>query len=154
MHRALAQPHLISLAAGFVDQPSLPVAETAQAVASLTAEADRARIALQYGTTLGYGPLREYILDDVVAADGQSRGSTALTSDRIVLTAGSNQMLHLVTECLCDPGDIVLCAAPTYFVYLGLLSGLGVRAVGAAADQDGLIPEALEEELARRRSAT
>lgn len=153
MHRALAQPHLISLAAGFVDQPSLPVAETAQAVASLTAEADRARIALQYGTTLGYGPLRDYILDDVVAADGQSRGSTALTSDRIVLTAGSNQLLHLVTECVCDPGDIVLCAAPTYFVYLGLLSGLGVRAVGVAADQDGLIPEALEEELARRTSA-
>ena len=34
-----------------------------------------------------------------------------------MLTAGSNQMLHLVGEVLLDPGDIVLCAAPTYFVF-------------------------------------
>lgn len=153
MHRALAQPHLISLAAGFVDQHSLPVAETARAVAELAAEPDLARAALQYGTTLGHGPLREYVLDDVLAADRQPRAASGLTTDRIVLTAGSNQMLHLVTECLCDPGDVVLCAAPTYFVYLGLLDGLGLCGVGVATDRDGIIPEAVQEELLRRKAA-
>lgn len=153
MHRALAQPHLISLAAGFVDQHSLPVAETAQAVAELAAEPDLARAALQYGTTLGHGPLREYVLEDVLAADRQSRAAAGLSTERVVLTAGSNQMLHLVTECLCDSGDIVLCAAPTYFVYLGLLDGLGIRGVGVAADRDGIIPEAVQEELLRRKAA-
>ena len=70
-----------------------------------------------------------------------------------MLTAGSNQLLHLVGEVLFDPGDIVLCAAPTYFVFLGLLDGLGARAVGVAIDEDGMIPEALEETLARLKQA-
>ncbi|MEX2187108.1 MAG: PLP-dependent aminotransferase family protein [Pirellulales bacterium] len=153
MHRALAHPHLISLAAGFVDRQSLPVAETAEAVAALAADGDVARTALQYGTTLGHARLREYVLDDVLAADMQTRAASKVTTERVVLTAGSNQLLHLATECLCDPGDIVLCAAPTYFVYLGLLAGLGVRAIGVEADRDGLIPDAVEAELARRAAA-
>jgi 2-aminoadipate transaminase len=40
-----------------------------------------------------------------------------------------------------------LCAAPSYFVFLGLLSNLNVRSVGVAADEQGMIPEALEETL-------
>jgi 2-aminoadipate transaminase len=153
MHRALVHPNLISLAAGFVDQRSLPVAETAEAIADLTAHLESGRAALQYGTTLGHARLREYVLDDVLAADRQSPAAAGLSTDRVVLTAGSNQLLHLVTECLCDPGDIVLCAAPTYFVYLGLLAGIGVRGVGVASDEHGIVPDALEEELARRAGA-
>jgi 2-aminoadipate transaminase len=153
MHRALAQPHLISLAAGFVDQHSLPVAETAQAVAALSSSPEMARIALQYGTTLGHAPLRDYILDDILTADGQTRTAANASTDRIVLTAGSNQLLHLVTECLCDPGDIVLCAAPTYFVYLGLLDGLGIRAIGVESDRDGINPQAVEDKLLRLKLA-
>jgi 2-aminoadipate transaminase len=71
----------------------------------------------------------------------------------VLLTAGSNQLLHLVGEVLFDPGDLVLCAAPSYFVYLGLVAGLGVRSVGIAIDKNGMIPEAVEEELARRDKA-
>lgn len=153
MHRALAHPDLISLAAGFVDQASLPVAEVAEAVAALAADADSGRAALQYGTTLGDAALRQYVLDDVLSADRQSRRASKDSTDRVVLTAGSNQLLHLVTECLCDGGDIVLCAAPTYFVYLGLLAGIGVRGVGVATDEHGIVPEALQEELARRATA-
>ncbi len=62
-------------------------------------------------------------------------------------------MLHLVGELLLDPGDIVLCAAPTYFVFLGMLQTLGARSVSVAADGEGMIPEALEAELARRQKA-
>src|SRR5690606_33027063 len=69
--------------------------------------------------------------------------------DRVVLTAGSNQLLHLVTETLADPGDIVLCSAPSYFVYLGLLKNLGVRAVGVAYDEQGMRPDALAEAIDR-----
>ena len=58
MHLALSRPELISLAAGFVDQESLPVDETRTAVLKLLADATRARAALQYGTNAGYLPLR------------------------------------------------------------------------------------------------
>ena len=64
-----------------------------------------------------------------------------------MITAGSNQLLHLVADTLLDPGDIVLCAAPSYFVFMATLANVGARTVGVEIDSDGMIPEALEEEL-------
>jgi 2-aminoadipate transaminase len=149
MRLALARPDLISLAAGFVDQATLPVDATRQAGEALLANPTRARQALQYGTNAGYQPLREAVLARFIANDG-SRAGSAPTVDQVILAAGSNQILHLVGEVLLDPGDMVLCSAPTYFVYLGMLSSLGARAVGIAVDEQGMIPEALDEELGRR----
>jgi 2-aminoadipate transaminase len=153
MHQALAHPHLISLAAGFVDQQSLPVESTRQALEALLSEPLEARSALQYGTTPGFAPLRERLLADLLAADRQTSAETHLSADQVVLSAGSNELLHLVTDTLCDPGDIVLCAAPTYFVYSGILKNLGVRSFGVASDGEGLVPEALGECFARLAAA-
>ncbi len=152
MRLALAQPELISLAAGFVDQASLPLDSTRQAMEAVLSDLDRGRAALQYGTTTGHLPLREAVLARLLASDGHSTGHRP-TVDQVLLTAGSNQLLHLVGEVLLDPGDIVLCSAPTYFVFLGMLDSLGARSVGVAIDEQGMIPEALGEELDRRRQA-
>ena len=146
MAYALENPDLISLAAGFVDPDTLPAAVTREAWDALFQDPRVARSALQYGTTPGHPPLRELLLQRTQKLDPPGPPTSA---DQIVVTAGSNQLLHLVSESLLDPGDVVLCAAPTYFVYLGLLAGLGARAVGVASDADGLIPEALEETLSR-----
>lgn len=151
MRMALAQPELISLAAGFVDQASLPVESARQAIETVLADEGRARSALQYGTNAGYLPLREAVLARLLAADGQDGHRP--TVDQVILTAGSNQLLHLVGEVLLDPGDIVLCSAPTYFVFLGMLDSVGARAVGVTVDEQGLIPEALQDELECRREA-
>src|SRR2546421_129987 len=107
MHLALARPELISLAAGFVDQDSLPVEPTRQAISEVLAEPELARAALQYGTTPGYLPLREQLLERLLVADRQTFAEAGLGTDRIVVTPGSNQLLHLVCEALLDPGDIV-----------------------------------------------
>ena len=152
MRLALARPELISLAAGFVDQASLPVDEARHAIAAVLADLEGSRAALQYGTNAGFLPLREAVLDRLLAADG-NQGADRPTVDRVILTAGSNQLLHLVGEVLLDPRDIVLCAAPTYFVFLGMLNSLGARAVGVAIDDEGMIPEALAEEIERLKRA-
>jgi len=149
MSRALAHPQLVSLAAGFVDQKTLPIEGVAEAFADLLNDPADARAALQYGTTPGYAPLRAHVLDLHCQLDGTTAAAANLTIDRVVLTAGSNQLLHLVAESLLDPGDIVLCAAPTYFVFLGLLANLGARAIGVASDADGIRPDALEATLAK-----
>jgi 2-aminoadipate transaminase len=67
----------------------------------------------------------------------------------VVVTAGSNQLLHLVIESLLDAGDIVLCAAPTYLVFLGTLANVGAVSVGVATDEQGLVPEALVDTFRR-----
>jgi len=150
--QALARPELISLAAGFVDQQTLPAEPTQAAFDAIFSDPDRARVALQYGTTAGHPPLREAIRDRMQRADRALGHSTEISIDQIVVTAGSNQLLQLVSETLFDPGDIVLCSAPSYFVYLGTLANLGVRTIGVAMDRDGLIPDAVESQLAHLES--
>lgn len=147
MSRALANPELISLAAGFVDQATLPVAETHSALLSLFADVDAARVALQYGTTPGYPPLREMLLQMTLGSQSAADDFPQFDAEHVVVTAGSNQLLHLVLESIANPGDIVLCAAPTYLVVLGTIANLGARSVGVAIDEQGMIPEALEESL-------
>lgn len=151
MARTLAQPELISLAAGFVDHQSLPVGPAREALEALLASPEEARAALQYGTTMGHAPLREAVLARMLNADGATAAELNLSVDQVVLTAGSNQLLHLLVDTLADPGDIVLCGAPSYFVFLGTLGNLGVRALGVETDADGLVPEAVEAELRRLR---
>jgi len=153
MSRALANPDLISLAAGFVDQQTLPVEPTREALDALLSHPDAALAALQYGTTPGYPPLREAVLDRFLKADGLTASEAGLSVEQVVVTAGSNQLLHLVGETLLDPGDIVLCAAPTYLVLLGTLGNIGARTVGVATDAQGMVPAALEEQLARIKAA-
>ncbi|WP_460167581.1 aminotransferase-like domain-containing protein [Thermostilla marina] len=144
MAKALANPEIVSLAAGFVDQQSLPVEPTQKALDRLFSHRASALAALQYGTTIGYPPLREVIAARMAEADG----TRPIDPNRIVVTAGSNQLLYLVADSILDPGDIVLCGAPTYFVFLGTLQNLGARAVGVACDDEGIIPEAVEAQLA------
>ncbi len=144
MAQALASPELISLAAGFVDQATLPDQIVQQAMDSLFADPSEAQAALQYGTTAGFEPLRQIVIDRLLQADG---GGVDPGTDRVVLTAGSNQLLHLVAETILGKGDIVLCAAPTYLVYMGIVQNVGASSYGIVADDDGIIPEALEATL-------
>jgi len=153
MARTLAHTEIVSLAAGFVDQESLPVEPTRQALDSVWSRPQQARAALQYGSTIGHPPLRTAILDRMVRADGKTAGELNLSVERVVVTAGSNQLLYLVGDVLLDAGDVVICGAPTYFVFLGTLENLGARAIGVAVDEQGLIPEAVEEELRRWEAA-
>jgi 2-aminoadipate transaminase len=147
MHKALADPGLISLAAGFVNPATLPVDSARRGMERLFSDAEAARAALQYGTTSGFVNLREQLLARFLEADPPGIPASRPTVQQVVLTAGSNQLLHLAAETLFDPGDICLTTAPTYFVFLGLLSGLGVRTVGVEMDHLGLIPESLAETL-------
>jgi len=149
MHRALSHPELISLAAGFVDGESLPVDAVRIAADAVLSDPVRARSALQYGTTPGYQPLREQVLARLKSADGNPTCEENINVDQVLVTAGSNELLFLLADTLLDPGDIVLCGAPCYFVFLGILGNLGARAMAIDVDENGMVPESVEETLAR-----
>jgi 2-aminoadipate transaminase len=72
-----------------------------------------------------------------------------IATNQLLLTTGSQQLLSLVGDVLLDPGDICLVASPTYFVFLGVLQGLGAQAIPVATDDNGMRMDALETELAR-----
>jgi 2-aminoadipate transaminase len=153
MSKTLAHKDLVSLAVGFVDYQTLPVDATRAAVDAVLSDPQRARLSLQYGSTIGYLPLREAVLKRMLNADGCTATELNVSAEQVVITPGSNQLLFLLSDVLMDPGDIVICGAPTYFVYLDTLANLGVRAVGVKTDDEGIIPQAIDEELARRKAA-
>jgi len=147
MQRALSNPALISLAAGFVDHATLPVEAMALAAAAVLADATEGRRALQYGTTRGDLRLRNLLVRQLEKSEGVPPGSCAEIAHRMVITTGSQQLLYLICEALLDPGDIVLVEAPTYFVFLGILETRGATAIGIETDQGGLRLDALDATL-------
>jgi 2-aminoadipate transaminase len=144
MKLTLDRPKLISLAAGFTDNESLPVAETAELLRQVLKPGRRAQAALQYGNTAGDSRLRERTLQRIEKLDGVS---TRYSADNVVITHGSQQLLYMLTEALCNPGDIVLVEDPSYFVYLAILQSHGIRARAVRLTPDGLDLQHLESVL-------
>jgi hypothetical protein len=64
--------------------------------------------ALQYGTTLGDPALRRLTARRLRRLDRARGNPKAYSPERMIITSGSQQLLYMVTEALCDAGDIVL----------------------------------------------
>ena len=149
MSVALARPHLISLAAGFTDNESLPVREARGLFDQMLRSPRTGQAALQYGTTLGDPTLRRLTAEHLQRLDGVRGKPKAYSPERMIITSGSQQLLYMVTEALCDAGDVVLVEDPTYFVYASILQSHGVQARGVRLERDGLDLSHLESVLER-----
>jgi 2-aminoadipate transaminase len=149
MQQGVENPGCISLAAGLVDEDSLPAEPVRDAVVSLMADNASARSALQYGTTQGRADLRSCLIDYMAAQESIPRESLGYDASRVVVTTGSQQLLSLLCETLLDAGDICIVGAPTYFVFLGCLAGVGAEPISVPLDEDGMQPDLLEQALGR-----
>jgi 2-aminoadipate transaminase len=134
MTMALEAPNLLSLAAGFTDNVTLPVDFVSDATAAMLGDPGD-REFLQYGTNQGRPTLRQ-ILAQRLAQTEPGLDANALQRGLFV-TNGSQQALYLAMQVLADPGDIILVDRPSYFVFLEMLSGLGLRAVSIPVDAQG-----------------
>jgi 2-aminoadipate transaminase len=149
MQTALENPEIVSLAAGFVDQRSLPVEIAGGAIADLLGDPIAGRRSLQYGTTIGDHGLRARLVGELEREDGRPEGSDKEVIPRTIVTTGSAQLIYLICEALLDPGDIVLVESPTYFVFLGPVETRGARAIRVPIDEGGLRLDELEATLER-----
>jgi len=142
MSMALENPKLLSIAAGFTDSHTLPVAEVSAAVTALAASPGEPEY-LQYGTNQGRAGLRRVVAQRLQRWEPpQSEIATQSVqswADKTIITNGSQQVLYLAMQVLCDPGDIVLVDRPSYFVFLEMLAGLGLRAVSLPTDAQGVL---------------
>jgi len=152
MQQAVENADCISLAAGLVDEESLPAKIVREAVAELLADADSGRKTLQYGITPGPEPLRRGFRTNLARLEQRDDELHDLPLSQLVLTTGSQQLLSLVTQALFNPGDICLVAAPTYFVYIDVLQAAGAKIVPVTADADGMRPDSLAAALEQIQS--
>ena len=124
----------ISFARGIPAPECLPVDELADC-AKAAIQRDGA-VALSYGSTLGYGPLREWL--------GERH---AVEPGRVLVTNGSLQAFHFVLDALGSDGRRVLVEQPTYDRPRKILAAAGVELGEIPMDDDGLDVDAVEREL-------
>ncbi|MBE2213623.1 MAG: PLP-dependent aminotransferase family protein [Opitutaceae bacterium] len=135
-------PEIISFAGGLPAPELFPV-ESAMMAAAVVLGGDGAA-ALQYSTTEGHRPLREWVTRHLVDWVGLSADP-----GRVVITHGSQQGLDLLGKVLLDPGDVVLTENPAYLGALQAFGAYEANIVGVASDSEGIRPEALREAIDR-----
>lgn len=106
--KLIGQRSMISFAGGIPDPALFNVALFQDAWRHAFGGPSIARESLQYSTTEGYLPLRQWL-----AAHMKTLGVPA-TPDNILVTSGSQQGLDLIGKLLLDPGSTVITARPTY----------------------------------------
>ena len=131
------RPEIVSLAGGMPNIKDLPLGEISDHIARMIR--DQGTQVMQYGSGQGEPRIREQICE-VMAEEG-----SVADPDDIVITAGSQQGLDLVTRVFCDPGDVILAESPSYVGALGTFQSYQTEVVHVACDSEGLIPEALTE---------
>jgi 2-aminoadipate transaminase len=136
MQAALTRPKLISLAAGFTDNATLPVEISRKLLNEILRSPKSGQPAMQYGITAGETNLRTLTAKHLQKLDGGH--DRAHSPDRVIITSGSQQLLYMTLEALCDEGDIVLVEDPTYFVFLSILQSRGILARGVKLERDGI----------------
>lgn len=135
-----ARPEILSFAVGLPDPRIFDVAALRAAFAKALSD-ERAGANLQYSATEGLWPLR-VLLAERLTAEG-----LATQPEELLITTGSQQALTLVALMLLDPGATILVEDPTYLSALEPFRLVGARTVPVAADQDGVIPQALEQAI-------
>ncbi|MEW1959329.1 PLP-dependent aminotransferase family protein [Kineococcus sp. NPDC059986] len=104
-----------------------------------------ARRNLQYAATEGHPRLRELV------AERLTRRGLPTGADDLLVTTGSQQALTLLTTALLSPGAVVAVEEPSYLAALQSFTLAGAELVGVASDDDGAVPESVEEVFRTRR---
>ena len=136
------RPDVLSFAGGLPAPELFPLEAIARAHATVFEREGAA--ALQYSTTEGFGPLREWI-----AADLRVRGVERASAETVLMTAGSQQGIDLVARVLLDPSAVVVVENPSYLAALQVFAGAEARVVPVPSDDDGIDVAALARVLAR-----
>jgi 2-aminoadipate transaminase len=134
------KPEVISFAGGLPAPELFPIEEIKN-VNRIVLEEDGQK-ALQYTTTEGYPPLREWI-----AGRMNRRLGTSFDSDNILITHGSQQALDLSGKVFLDEGDTVLCESPTYLAAISAFRAYGCLFAEVPTNAGGMVMPALEKQI-------
>ena len=140
--KVASQPGMISLAGGIPAPESFPL----ELIAELNGRvlATHATDALQYGMTEGFPPLRE-----ALAVRLSTKGISA-EPEEVLITSGSQGVLDAIGKTLISPRDQIAVESPTYLGALQAFTPYEPEYLPLVCDDDGLIPDSLEEVLRRR----
>jgi len=141
MLKVTLQPDVISFGGGLPAPELFPTAAIAQCTREIMHEYG-AR-ALQYTVTDGIPEMREWVAQRL-----SRRLGTPFDAHQIIIVNGSQQGLDLIAKILIDPGDHIVLENPSYLGAIHAFDAYQARYLAVETDEDGMIPESLEHELA------
>jgi 2-aminoadipate transaminase len=124
-------PQVISFAGGLPNPKYFPMQEIAQAAAEVLGRPGDC--GLQYATTEGHPPLREYI-----ARRYREKMGLDVSADEILITNGSQQGLDLVGKIFIDSGDVVVVEEPAYLGAIQAFSAYEPKFYAVPLLEDGI----------------
>ncbi|HVL76619.1 MAG TPA: PLP-dependent aminotransferase family protein, partial [Noviherbaspirillum sp.] len=131
--KVTVRPEVISFAGGLPSPATFPVERMRAAFDTVLS--NQGKVALQYGPTDGYGPLREWI------AASLSTPEAKIVPEQVLMVSGSQQGLDLLAKVLIDEGSKVLVETPSYLGALQAFSVYRPQFESVPTDDHGLIPE-------------
>lgn len=139
MFKLMAKPGIISFAGGSPDSSLFPHNELAE-ISEEVLKSNGA-IALQYGITEGYPPLRQWIIERITKQGIMKDG------DDTIIVSGGQQGIDLAAKSLLNAGDGVICEEPSFIGGLNCFRSYNAELYGVDVEDDGLNIEKLEEIL-------
>src|SRR3954469_6937909 len=136
-----ARPEVISLAGGLPDTSPFPPQTFAAQMTRIAQES--AAEALQYGPTEGFSETVDCIVE-VMGAEGMLPDP-----DDVIVTTGGQQAIDLICKALVDPGDVVICEAPTYPGAIPVFCSYQAETIQIECDGEGMRIAELEDTLER-----
>ena len=130
------RPEIISFAGGLPSPATFPVERMKESYDRVLSQTGK--VALQYGPTDGFGPLKEWI------ANSLSTEGTRILPEQILMVSGSQQALDLIGKVLIDEGSRVLVETPSYLGALQAFSVYRPEFGSVATDDHGLVPSSIE----------
>lgn len=135
-----ADPEVVSLSAGNPAPDAFPAEAIAEISRKLLAESPT--LALQYGLTEGYAPLRDTLKKYMTEKYGAD-----INGNDLIITSGAQQVMDLATKALVNEGDVVITEAPSFIGSLNTFRSYKARLVGVPMDSDGMNLQSLEAAL-------
>jgi 2-aminoadipate transaminase len=132
---------MISLAGGLPSPESFPKEQLAELFREVVT--DEGTDVLQYGPSEGDDLLKDQILIQ--------EAEPKVGHDEILITDGTTNAIYLFTRSVIDPGDVVLCEAPSFNGSLVAIEACGAELAGVPMDEEGLIVERVRDRIAKLR---
>ncbi len=133
----------IPLLLGHPDPATLLTPALLQAMQRLISS-PRATTSLQYGAEQGTQSLINFLVEKI-----NREQDLSLQSGNLMVVGGSTHAVDMIARLYARAGGVVLVEAPTYVDSLHIFRDQQIELCAIPMDQDGLIPDALEKQLAQ-----
>ncbi len=140
--KLLSDPEIISFAGGAPSPDIFPKKELEAIAGDIFAT--RGNLALQYGITEGYEPLRDFVKARLV------KQGVIKESETVIITTGGQQVIDLTTKVLINDFDNLVVEAPSFIGALNNFRSYRANIIPVDVKDDGMDLDYLEDEVLKK----